>query len=235
QEAVIENASPKTKSYDLITDYVHTVQQKISQAISYPYEAIENGWQGTVKLTLRILKDGTLDEASIKESSGHNIFDKDALNTAQILAPFPAFPLDLDLEEIIITLPIVYSQDAVSASADSVCRVNVDSKKKELTQSFVPSGKPYAALIQEQIAQALIYPQEAKEKKWQGTAVLTLRILRDGTLAHATVEESSGYKIFDECAMQTAKSVAPYAIFPAEANQDEVNVTVPIVYSLERK
>jgi pilus assembly protein CpaC len=95
-----------------IEPYARSVQEKISSAIAYPYEAQENGWQGTVKLSLVIRKDGSLRDAVIRESSGYDVFDKDALNTAQILAPYNPFPESIAEEQLTITIPIVYSLDS---------------------------------------------------------------------------------------------------------------------------
>ncbi|MBL8014496.1 MAG: TonB family protein [Candidatus Omnitrophica bacterium] len=90
--------------------YAQALQAKISSAINYPYEAKENGWEGTVKLGLHILKDGTLANVTVKESSGHSIFDEDAVNTAKILAPYPTFSSDMVGEDVVVVVPIVYSQ-----------------------------------------------------------------------------------------------------------------------------
>ena len=92
-----------------MTDYVSNGQRQISQAIKYPPEARQYGWEGTVKLGVLILNDGTLAFALVKESSGHDIFDEVALNTTKRLAPFSAFPPDTDLQELNMTIPIVYS------------------------------------------------------------------------------------------------------------------------------
>ncbi|MBF0620036.1 MAG: TonB family protein, partial [Candidatus Omnitrophica bacterium] len=92
--------------------YAQAVQAKISSAIAYPYEAQENGWQGTVKLGLVLVKNGTVKDVFIKASSGYDIFDQDAMNTAQILAPFPAFPSGMAEEQVSFTIPIVYSLDS---------------------------------------------------------------------------------------------------------------------------
>ncbi len=92
-----------------MTEYVGEVQKKISQAIIYPQKARQYGWEGTVKLGVLILKDGTLAFALIKESSGHEIFDEEALNTTKKLAPFSEFPPETALQELNITIPIVYS------------------------------------------------------------------------------------------------------------------------------
>jgi TonB family protein len=92
-----------------MTEYVSEIQRKISQSIVYPQEARDYGWEGTVKLGMLILKDGTLAFALVKESSGHDVFDEVALNTAKKLAHYSPFPSETDLQELNITLPIVYN------------------------------------------------------------------------------------------------------------------------------
>jgi len=101
------------KSSQAVTEYAQAIQQRISQGISYPYEAKQKGLTGTVTLSLTMLSDGSLSDVSVKESSGQNIFDKDAMNTTQILAPFDAFPAEIEMEEIVVTIPIVYSPEAM--------------------------------------------------------------------------------------------------------------------------
>ncbi|OGX08094.1 MAG: hypothetical protein A2Z88_07335 [Omnitrophica WOR_2 bacterium GWA2_47_8] len=219
---------------DLMANYVNALQRKISQAISFPYEASEKGWRGTVKLNLHILKDGTLDEVKVKESSGYPLFDKDAVDTTQILAPFDPFPPELNLQELIITVPIIYSQDKASADLTEICEIDTTSIRQG-TRPFIPSGATYTQLVQERIAKSAIYPKQAKQLGWEGTVKLNLKISRDGSLESASVKESSGFKIFDECALKTAKMVAPYSTFPADSHLKELSVTVPITYSLERK
>lgn len=96
---------------DAITVYVQSIQRKISRAISFPYEAKKQGWAGTVKLSLLVLSDGSLSDVTVRESSGHGVLDKDAINTTQILAPFEPFPPEVELEEIWVTIPIIYTQE----------------------------------------------------------------------------------------------------------------------------
>ncbi len=110
---IVKNAAnvPVTISPDL-KPYAELVQQKVSSSIAYPYEAQENRWQGTVRLALVIRKDGSLRDVFVKESSGYDVFDQDAVNTAQTLAPNSAFPASIKKDEITVTLPIVYSLEA---------------------------------------------------------------------------------------------------------------------------
>lgn len=95
-----------------VAPYIQMVQEKLSSAIAFPYEAQQNSWQGTVKLALVIKKDGSLRDVYIKESSGYEVFDQDAINTAQILAPYAPFSDSIKEEELSLTIPIVYSQDS---------------------------------------------------------------------------------------------------------------------------
>jgi TonB family protein len=93
-----------------MVDYVRSVQRKISSRINYPQEAENYGWEGTVKLGLLILSDGTLAFATVKESSGYDLFDNNALKIAkEVVAPFERFPSSTDLQELDITIPIIYS------------------------------------------------------------------------------------------------------------------------------
>ncbi len=101
-------------------EYAQALQKRISSAVNYPYEAKENGWEGTVKISLRILKDGTLADASVQQSSGYSVFDQDALNTAKILAPYQSFSSEMNMEELVVVVPIVYSQKTVFQSASNI-------------------------------------------------------------------------------------------------------------------
>jgi len=97
----------------VMTAYARMVQEKISRAISYPNAAVGGGGialAGTVKLKLRILKDGSLDSAEVMESSGNNILDQDAMQAAKTAAPFDAFTTGMDREDMIFTIPIVYNK-----------------------------------------------------------------------------------------------------------------------------
>lgn len=108
--------SPEPDS-EAVKQYTEKVGTQIAQAISYPYEAKEYGWTGTVVLNIIILNDGNVKDVSIKASSGHAVFDKDAINTAKILSPYDPLPSDWNSKEISISVPVVYSEKPVLESA----------------------------------------------------------------------------------------------------------------------
>ncbi|MFT5169992.1 MAG: TonB family protein, partial [Candidatus Omnitrophota bacterium] len=94
---------------NVMHEYIAQVQRKISQEANYPQEAIVYGLEGTVKLDLLILGDGTLAFALVKESSGHTIIDEYAVEAAKNMAPYDAFPSGSGLRELSVTIPLVYN------------------------------------------------------------------------------------------------------------------------------
>ena len=92
--------------------YARQVQEKISRTIMYPPEAIQNSWAGTVKLKLWILRNGALASQEVVQSSGQDVFDKDAVHAAQTASPYGAFTAEMHQEDLIVTIPIVYNKVA---------------------------------------------------------------------------------------------------------------------------
>ncbi|GIW78181.1 MAG: hypothetical protein KatS3mg104_3244 [Phycisphaerae bacterium] len=101
----------KERAHKALASYARRIQEDIAASTTYPLEAQEQGWEGTVVLAMKVLSDGRLDDVYIKQSSGHEIFDKDALNTALIVSPFAAFPAEVEADQIELTVPIVYTKD----------------------------------------------------------------------------------------------------------------------------
>lgn len=91
--------------------YAQIVQKRIMENLSYPTSAKEAGFQGTVKLSLRIYFSGELLEASVKNSSGYKILDDDAFLTAQSIGTYPPFPPSIKQKELWIDIPITYQLD----------------------------------------------------------------------------------------------------------------------------
>jgi len=91
----------------------------------------------------------------------------------------------------------------------------------------------YMGRITKRIQDNLVYPWAAKQGQMQGLVRLDLRLNSTGALLEVKVKQSSGYSIFDEDAVSMVKKIAPYPPFPAELNQKELRIVIPIVYKLE--
>lgn len=93
--------------------YTNKIKNEMSETISYPYEAKESRWEGTATLNMTILPDGHIKNVAVSQSSGYAIFDKDAVDTAEILAPFDSFVPAKNMKEISISVPVEYSEKAI--------------------------------------------------------------------------------------------------------------------------
>ncbi len=76
-----------------------------------------------------------------------------------------------------------------------------------------------------------LYPRIAREQGWQGKVVLRARITAEGTVENATVQESSGFPVLDESAVQAVKT---WSFKPAKNGEFAVASTValPIRFDL---
>ncbi|MFZ1747952.1 MAG: energy transducer TonB [Nitrospirales bacterium] len=76
-----------------------------------------------------------------------------------------------------------------------------------------------------------LYPRMAREQGWQGKVVLRTQITADGLVKNAAVQESSGFSLLDESAMQAVKS---WLFEPAKNGEFAVASTVdlPIRFDL---
>ncbi|MCA9423197.1 MAG: energy transducer TonB [Nitrospira sp.] len=76
-----------------------------------------------------------------------------------------------------------------------------------------------------------LYPRMAREQGWQGKVVLRTHISAEGTVKHAAVQESSGFSLLDDSAVQAVKG---WAFEPAKNGEFAVASTVdlPIRFDL---
>ena len=88
----------------------------------------------------------------------------------------------------------------------------------------------YARAVQNKIIGAVYYPRQARDAGWEGNTKLSLQIDANGELKDIKLTQSSGYKILDDAALDTAAAQAPYPPFPPQIDSQELTVDVPIVY-----
>jgi len=90
-------------------EYLGIINQQVQSSISYPPEALEQGWEGIVQVKFVINQDGQITDIYIAESSGYPLLDAAAMFAIQDASPYP-FPNEYkDETEIEILLPINYS------------------------------------------------------------------------------------------------------------------------------
>lgn len=82
--------------------------------------------------------------------------------------------------------------------------------------------------IRDLITKNLGYPPAARKFGWKGSLTVTFVICEGGRVENIRVVKSSGYKILDDNAVNTIKSIQPFPRPPAKAE-----IVIPIEYRFE--
>ena len=77
------------------------------------------------------------------------------------------------------------------------------------------------------------YPLIARKQGWEGTVILRLEILPNGTVGMTKLKETSGHQLLDESAIQT---VQKWQFIPAKDGEFPIRVFVdlPVTFNLNR-
>jgi periplasmic protein TonB len=89
--------------------FIKMVREKIEKAKNYPEIARRHNWTGEVLLKFLISKTGEVKNIILVKSSGCNILDNSAINTVKNAAPFAPRPELLLKDDILVSLPVVFS------------------------------------------------------------------------------------------------------------------------------
>jgi TonB family protein len=76
-----------------------------------------------------------------------------------------------------------------------------------------------------------LYPRMAREQGWQGKVILRAHVTAEGTVKNATVQESSGFPVLDDSAVQAVKT---WTFEPAKNGEFALAsiVDLPILFDL---
>lgn len=88
--------------------YSSTLGRAIAKHKSYPKIAQMRGWQGDCLLDLKLDGNGNVLSARVKQTSGHEVLDNQALEMARKASPFPAPPDALRDRSFNITVPVSF-------------------------------------------------------------------------------------------------------------------------------
>lgn len=91
-----------------LSQYGSTLGRAIAKHKQYPKIAQMRGWQGDVLLDLKLDGSGNVLSANVKESSGFEALDKQALEMVRKASPFPAPPEALRNRSFNITVPVSF-------------------------------------------------------------------------------------------------------------------------------
>jgi TonB family protein len=93
---------------DPIAQYAKIIQDRILANFVYPPEIKEKGYQGTVKLRLHVSYTGELLDVAIKEPSGYQLLDDQAISMAKEISSYPPFPISIEEKELWVDVPVTF-------------------------------------------------------------------------------------------------------------------------------
>jgi len=106
--AAAVQAVPSAPSPDLIAAYRQRLTQLFAGQREYPRIAALRGWEGEVRLRLRVARKGNLLGVVLDRSSGFDVLDQHALAMLAGLGGLPPVPEGLEGNEIQVVVPINY-------------------------------------------------------------------------------------------------------------------------------
>ena len=90
----------------------------------------------------------------------------------------------------------------------------------------------YVATLAAQLNRYKHYPMAARRARQEGTATLSLVVLRDGSVKDSRISESSGWEALDAAVLRMLERAQPLPAFPASMKEEEIRVKIPVSFSL---
>lgn len=90
----------------------------------------------------------------------------------------------------------------------------------------------YVAILAGHVNRYKHYPMAARRSRQEGTATLSLIILRDGTVRDYRISKSSGWEALDAAALRMLERAQPLPAFPASMEEEEIPVNIPVSFGL---
>lgn len=86
--------------------------------------------------------------------------------------------------------------------------------------------------LQTRLSRYLVYPPLARQRGWEGTVLLGLRVESDGHLDKIRIEHSSGYAVLDHSALNSLNRLGQLAEVSAWLNGRGMDMQLPVIYRL---
>lgn len=111
----VEKPKPEPIQADVdsaLGEYGGQLGRAIAKHKSYPKIAQMRGWEGQVMLDLKLDGNGNVLSAKVRDSSGHEALDNQALEMVKKASPFPAPPEALRSRTFNLSVPVSFKLEA---------------------------------------------------------------------------------------------------------------------------
>ncbi len=107
----IGDAAPvvaRADQQNLLGRYAQQLSRLLASHQEYPRLAAQRGWEGEVRLRLKVARQGNLLSVQVDRSSGHDILDQHAMQLVDLASGLPPLPDGLEGSEISVIVPVNY-------------------------------------------------------------------------------------------------------------------------------
>ncbi|MDM3869982.1 TonB family protein [Porticoccus sp. W117] len=92
-----------------VKDYIRGAKKQIHKSLRYPNHAQQRGYQGQVRLTIEVDRNGELVNVAAAEQSPHKTLDRAAIRAVKKAAPYEPLPQEIIDETLSLTIPFKFT------------------------------------------------------------------------------------------------------------------------------
>lgn len=107
--AVAQTVPQEPSQEDLLAAYRQRLTNLLARQQEYPRIAALRGWEGEVRVRVRVARKGSLIGVTLDHSSGYEILDRHAIAMLEGLGGLPALPEGFGPGELQVVVPVSYS------------------------------------------------------------------------------------------------------------------------------
>jgi protein TonB len=104
-----KTAGLSTKPSQAVLTWHKSLVQQINRHKKYPHKARREGAQGTVEVVFTLDRSGKVLTTRLRDSSGFNLLDEEAIAVLERASPFPAPPAEMAGLTMKLVLPITFN------------------------------------------------------------------------------------------------------------------------------
>jgi len=150
-------------------------------------ELARSGRESRVVIEFKILRDGSVPQVRVAESSGFESLDHTAMEAIRASVPLPPLPSEFTGDHVVIQLPFLYKPAKGGASEEAELGPN------KATENYVKPSAIYRPFPE--------YTGEARKAKLEGVVFVRYTVNTDGKTADIQVTKSLGMGL-DEKAVE---------------------------------
>jgi protein TonB len=227
EDKTLKKTQGKVNEQQKVTRLKGEVKKHIEKSAVEPFleKTVTKAKEGTLKVQDREANSENIREAS--PASPTTPMEKEGQAKEPVLKAIPEIQKKANSENIREASPAspTTPMEKEGQAKEPVLKAIPEIQKK-LEEEFLRSNLEVISGI---IKQNMNYPMLARRLGMQGKVVISFLLTKDGYIRYIKVEESSGYKILDDNAINTVKKIEKLIPKPLV----DVKIRLPIIYKLE--